>query len=232
MRLTKNNPFCHGCSSGMIRKKKKKQRRWVYRVAIRHDTTARSLRCCVCRTWCNSGRWSSSAELMRSRTGVATPCHYRWMLRLELRCRQKCELKQLNLRVSLKKKKRFRLWQHVIKMSNYDVWVLKMKGALHWHSPTGGSGAVWRIWQPTTCDTLWDAAIGFNCERAPARAVATPSGGKSRREPRASLKGDGRETEQNRSSQLQEDLQKRTMSPPPCNQKADSPIHLRSPRSA
>lgn len=71
---------------------------------------------------------------------------------------------------SIFKKKKFRLWQHVIKMSNYDVWVLKMKGALHWHSPTGGSGAVWRIWQPTTCDTLWDAAIGFNCERAPARS--------------------------------------------------------------
>lgn len=88
------------------RRRKKKQRRPVYRVAIRHDTTARSLRCCVCRTWCNSGRRSSSAELMRSRTGVATPCHYRWMLRLELRRRQKCELKQLNLRESLKKKKK------------------------------------------------------------------------------------------------------------------------------
>lgn len=29
---------------------------------------------------CNSGRWSSSAELMRSRTGVAIPCHFKWML--------------------------------------------------------------------------------------------------------------------------------------------------------
>lgn len=124
MRLTKNNPFCHGCSSGMIRKKKKKQRRRAYRVAIRHDTTARSLRCCVCRTWCNSGRRSSSAELMRSRTGVATPCHYRWMLQLELRCWQKCELKQLNLRVSLKKKKKKKISLMATCHKNEQLWCL------------------------------------------------------------------------------------------------------------
>lgn len=96
-------------------------------------------------------------------------------------------------------------------MSDYDVWVGEMQWALHWHSPAGGSGAVCWFWQRpsvTPCGKRW---YDLTAKKRQRKRLWRHRGEKSLR---ASLKSDSRETELNRSPQLQKDLEEQIVSPP------------------